>query len=151
MRLVIPAPAEIIQTCPNTGCGVEDTITGIVDHMSVCPMEIVECPCPGCYERMPRVEVTKHVEVSQWKHIRNAVFVEKTNTFEMDAMKAKIQELEDEKICAMRWKCLHTGGPSMIAVDESTYSTSVERSNLDWLALDLAGCKIQPTTRTSIR
>ena len=102
MRLVIPAPAGIIQTCPNTGCGVEDSITGIVDHMSVCPMEIVECPCPGCYERMPRVEVTKHVEVSQWKHIRNAVFVEKTNTFEMDAMKAKIQELQDEKIYAMR-------------------------------------------------
>ena len=38
-----------------------------------------------------------------------------------------------------------------VAVDVSTYSASVERSNLDWLALGLAGCKVQPTTRPSIR
>ena len=41
-------------------------------HRGLCEQEKVECPCPGCEERMARVEVKAHVEASGAVHLRRA-------------------------------------------------------------------------------
>jgi hypothetical protein len=98
MRLVIPAPMAInVKRCPNVGCSVMDTSTGITDHLMVCPLQEVECPGTGCYDIMLRCEVDQHVQRSAWEHIRKAVFIEKLRAFEMAEMQARIYELEDLK------------------------------------------------------
>ena len=38
-------------------------------HRGVCEQEEVGCPCPGCEERMARVEVEEHVEESGAEHV----------------------------------------------------------------------------------
>lgn len=141
MRLVIPAPMETMTTCQNVGCGVEDTITGIVDHMTVCPLHIVECPCSGCYDRMPRIEVTSHVETSVWAHVRKAVFLEKTRAYELAEMQAKIDQLEQEKECASICECMRTSGSASLGMCNPSGLHALD------LAESKAGCETLPKVR----
>ena len=41
-------------------------------HLAVCGRKEVECPCPGCEERMARVDVEEHVKASGAVHLRSA-------------------------------------------------------------------------------
>jgi hypothetical protein len=93
MKLTIPPPMEPMSACPNVGCGVQDTSVGLVDHLVLCPRRVVECTFPGCFDRMPRDEVQKHIESTMWSHVENARFLEKIRDYELADMQRRNQAL----------------------------------------------------------
>jgi hypothetical protein len=125
MRLVIPVPMDGMICCPSDGCGVEDTITGIEDHLVVCPLAEVECPCTGCYERMARVDVKKHVENSVWTHMRLAVFIEKLLAFELAELQDKLDAMTGQTACNCCSVASEVG-----AVETSTRPSPVRRNSV---------------------
>jgi hypothetical protein len=125
MRLVIPVPTDGMVQCPNEGCVVEDTSTGLADHMSVCAFLEVQCPCTGCYDRMKRYEVKQHVETSVWAHMRLAVFIERLHVIELAEMQEKLDTLAGQKACNCRSVASEAG-----AVEKSTRPLAVRRNSV---------------------
>ena len=92
MKLIIPLGEPTVACC-NAGCGVNDTPLGMVDHMSLCNWQEVECPSPGCVERMPKILVQAHIEASLRTHIQNAIFRDKLQEYEIADLKECNSEL----------------------------------------------------------
>ena len=75
--------------CPNAGCGVTVSRTKIGEHRGGCGWEKVGCPCPGCEERMARVDVEQHVVAREAEHLRQAWEKEK-------AMEERVMKMEEK-------------------------------------------------------
>lgn len=61
--------------------------------MGVCVWREVECPCVGCYERMPRHDVKQHMEHSVWEHMNKAHFVVGVHTYAIKDLEIRNKKL----------------------------------------------------------
>lgn len=73
-----------------------ETVDGMKDHMGMCAWHEVECPSPGCYTRMQRREVKRHVDESVQEHMDKALFVVKWHVNEMENMGMRCARLVEE-------------------------------------------------------
>ncbi|KAJ1470992.1 hypothetical protein T484DRAFT_1845638 [Baffinella frigidus] len=53
-------------------CSWRGKVCDFQSHLAVCGREEVQCPCPGCEERMARAEVEGHVAASGAVHLQRA-------------------------------------------------------------------------------
>ena len=56
-------------------CDWQGRVCDLSEHLRDCGLEEVECPCPGCEERMARAEVAEHVAASGAVHLQRALSV----------------------------------------------------------------------------
>jgi uncharacterized coiled-coil protein SlyX len=54
------------------GCSWRGKVCEFAAHLAVCGREEVECPCPGCEERVARAEVEEHIAASGAVHLQRA-------------------------------------------------------------------------------
>jgi hypothetical protein len=93
LRLEIPAPMDPMTQCLNDGCDVSESENGMKDHMGLCFWAEIECPCPGCYTRMRRHQMKRHLEENVREHMDKAVFVVKWQAYEMKKMSMRYETL----------------------------------------------------------
>jgi hypothetical protein len=99
MKLIIPPPNEPMESCPNVGCTVGETSTRMVDHLKMCGWQEIECPCPGCYETMPRMLVQAHLEQTVRVHVENARLLSNVQAYELADLReynAKLLDIINE-------------------------------------------------------